>query len=146
MERRCNFHEEIWARWRLHVLNMLGFPGGSVVNNSPANAGDARDMGSISGSGRSITWRRKWQATPVCLPGKSRGQRSLGGYSPRGRKESDTTEQLSTHRRLRPCTACSRPVPPNGMQWGSLCSSYKEQTKPSEARKENSLNLIKDVS
>ena len=39
-------------------------------------------------------WRRKWQPTPVFLPGKSHGQRSLGGYSPWGRKESDTTERL----------------------------------------------------
>ena len=39
-------------------------------------------------------WRRKWQSTPVLLPGKSHGQRSLVGYSPWGRKESDTTEQL----------------------------------------------------
>ena len=38
--------------------------------------------------------RRKWQSTPVLLPGKSHGQRSLVGYSPWGRKESDTTEQL----------------------------------------------------
>ena len=37
---------------------------------------------------------RKWQSTPVFLPGESHGQRSLGGYSPWGRKESDTTEQL----------------------------------------------------
>ena len=37
-------------------------------------------------------WRRKWQPTPVSLPGKSHGQRSLVGYSPWGRKESDTTE------------------------------------------------------
>ena len=35
---------------------------------------------------RKIPWRRKWQPTPVCLPGKLHGQRSLGGYSPRGRK------------------------------------------------------------
>ena len=41
-----------------------------------------------------LTWRRKWQSTPVLLPGKSHGQRSLVGYSPWGRKESDTTEQL----------------------------------------------------
>ena len=40
--------------------------------------------------------RKKWQPTPVFLPGKSHGQRSLVGYSPRGHKESDTTEQLST--------------------------------------------------
>ena len=31
-------------------------------------------------------WRRKWQPTPVFLPGKSHGQRSLVGYSPRGHK------------------------------------------------------------
>ena len=39
-----------------------------------------------------IPWRRRWQSTPVLLPGKSHGQRSLVGYSPWGRKESDTTE------------------------------------------------------
>ena len=39
-------------------------------------------------------WRRKWQPTPVFLPGESHGWRSLVGYSPRGHKESDTTEQL----------------------------------------------------
>ena len=39
-------------------------------------------------------WRRKWQPTLVLLPGKSHGRRSLTGYSPRGRKESDTTEWL----------------------------------------------------
>ena len=39
-----------------------------------------------------IPWRRKWQPTPVFLPGESHGGRSLVGYSPRGRKESDTTE------------------------------------------------------
>ena len=41
-----------------------------------------------------IPWRRKWQSTPVLLPGESHGQRSLVGYSPWGCKESDTTEQL----------------------------------------------------
>ena len=47
--------------------------------------------------GRKIPWRRKWQPTPVLLPGESHGQRSLSGYSPRGCKESDTTERLSMH-------------------------------------------------
>ena len=42
-------------------------------------------------------WRRKWQPTPVFLPGKSHGRRSLVGYSPRGRQESDTTERLHFH-------------------------------------------------
>ena len=40
-------------------------------------------------------WRRKWQPIPVLLPGKSHGRRILVGYSPWGRKESDTTERLN---------------------------------------------------
>ena len=43
-----------------------------------------------------IPWNRKWHPTPVFLPGKSHGQRSLVGYSSWGHKESDKTEQLST--------------------------------------------------
>ena len=46
-----------------------------------------------------IPWRRKWQPTPVFLPGESHVQRSLVGYSPWGHKESDTTSQLSRNRR-----------------------------------------------
>ena len=42
-------------------------------------------------------WRRQWQPTPILLPGKSRGQRSLVGCSPWGREESDTTERLHFH-------------------------------------------------
>ena len=40
-------------------------------------------------------WRRKWQCTPVLLPGKSHEQRDLVGYSPYGHKDLDMTEQLS---------------------------------------------------
>ena len=55
---------------------------------------------SVRGNGRhrfdpwvgKISWRRKWQSTPVFLPGKSYGQRSLVDYSPCGRRESVTTE------------------------------------------------------
>ena len=57
-----------------------GFPGGSVVENPPANAGDT---GSIPGLGRS-PWRRVWQPTPIFLPGESHQQRSLTGCSPWG--------------------------------------------------------------
>ena len=42
-----------------------------------------------------VSWRRKWQSTPVLLPGKSHGQRSLVGSW--GCKESDTTERLHFH-------------------------------------------------
>ena len=55
-----------------------------------------QEMG-VQSRGREIPWRRKWQPTPVFLPGKSQGQRNLVGDSPWGGKESDTTERLSTH-------------------------------------------------
>ena len=46
---------------------------------------------------RKIPWRRKWQPTPVFLPGESHRQRSLAGY-----KQSDVTERLSMHARISP--------------------------------------------
>ena len=46
---------------------------------------------------RKIPSSRKWQPTPVILPVKFHGQRSLEGYSPWCCKESDTTEKLSMH-------------------------------------------------
>ena len=64
-----------------------------TVKPSACNAGD---LGSIPWV-RKIPWRRKWQPTPILLPGKSHGWRSLVGYSPWGRKESDMTERLHFH-------------------------------------------------
>ena len=52
---------------------------GLVAKNLPASAGDIRDAGSNPGWGR-FPWRRKWQPTPVFLPGQSQGQRRLEGY------------------------------------------------------------------
>ena len=45
---------------------------------------------------RKTLWRRKWQPTPIFLPEKSHGQRGLVGYSTKGHKEADVTEQQST--------------------------------------------------
>ena len=42
-----------------------------------------------------ISWRKKWQHTPVFLPGESHGQKTLAGYGPCGGKELDTTERLT---------------------------------------------------
>ena len=65
-----------------------------VVKNLPASRGDARDMGSIPGLGRSaggkIVIR---QPIPIFLPGKFHGQKSLVGYSPWDCKQLDMTEQ-----------------------------------------------------
>ena len=44
-----------------------------------------------------IIWRRRWHPTPVLLPGKSHGWRSLVGCSPWGHKELDMTERLHFH-------------------------------------------------
>ena len=44
------------------------------------------------GAVEKVLYRKKWQPTPVFLPGESHGQRSLAGYSPWGHKESDMTE------------------------------------------------------
>ena len=61
-----------------------------VVKNLPANVADMRYEFNLWV--RNIPWRRKWQLTPVFLPGKSNRQRSLAGYSPWGCKESDMTK------------------------------------------------------
>ena len=82
----------------VHVIRLVSFLwlwfwsffGGSVVKASAWNVGD---RGSIPGPGRS-PGEGKWQPTSVLLPGESHGGRSLVGYSPWGRKESNRTEQL----------------------------------------------------
>ena len=74
------------------TLCRKGFPGGSVVKNPPASAGDA---GSIPGLGR-FPWRRKREPTPVLLPGRSHGQGRLEGYSPQGGKGQGTAERVNS--------------------------------------------------
>ena len=73
------------------LQGLRGFPGGSEGKKSACHAGDP---GLIPGSGRS-PWRKKWQPTPVFLPGESHRQKSLAGYSPGNCKELDTIEQLT---------------------------------------------------
>ena len=73
----------------------MGLPGGLEVKNLPANAGDARDMGSIPRSGRFPGGRNGKPLQCSCLE-KFHGQGNLMGYSPWGYKESDTTEHKST--------------------------------------------------
>ena len=51
---------------------------------------------------RKIPWRRAWQPTPAFLPGESHGQRSLVGYHPWGRKESDATDTFPFKSRCSP--------------------------------------------
>ena len=89
-------HWEIIHMPHLHVLGLICISLMTNNQSDKASACNAGDLGLIPGSGR-FPWRRKWQPTPVFLPGESHGWRSLVGYSPRGRKESDTTEWLHFH-------------------------------------------------
>ena len=66
-----------------------------MVKNLPANVEDSRCK--FDPCALEIPWRRKWQTSPVFLPRKPHEQRSLACYHPRGCRESDMTEQLSTH-------------------------------------------------
>ena len=91
---------QTWVKWakryNLHVIKAV--MGASLVvrgSESTCNAGNRR-FGFHPWVWK-IPWRRIWQPTPVFLPGKFHGQRSLEGYSPWGCKESDMTEQWSTH-------------------------------------------------
>ena len=80
-------HKESDATEQLFSLLLyLGFPAGAAVKNPPANTGDARDMGSIPGSGpplpEVVDEKEKATHSTILLPGKLHGQRSLVGYSP----------------------------------------------------------------
>ena len=71
-----------------------GFPGGLVVKNPPANAGDTRDVGLIPGSGRSPGQEdplEEGMATHSSIPAWRISWTEEPG-SPEGHKESDTTE------------------------------------------------------
>ena len=88
---------------------------------------------------RKIPWRRKWQPTPVFLPGQFHGQRSLVGYCPWDHKESDRTKatqyitcmwnlhmtkhmkQKETHRHRKQTCGCQG----GGMDWEFGISKYK---------------------
>ena len=61
------------------------------MKNSPTSAGDVKRHG-FHPWVRKSPWRREWQLTPVFLLGESYGQKSLVGYSPWGRKDSDMSE------------------------------------------------------
>ena len=88
------FRHEVWItllKKYLFILS-LGFPGGSDGKESSWNVGD---LGLIPGLGRSPGGGHGNPHQYSCL-GNPHEQRSLGGYSPWGCKESDTTDRLST--------------------------------------------------
>ena len=74
----------------------MGFPGGTSGKEPTYKCRTCKRFRFNPWVGK-IRWNRKWQPTPLFLLVKSSGQRSLVGYSPWGRKESDTIELTHTH-------------------------------------------------
>ena len=87
---RCSSAKRRWARW----LSLEGKENLNFLSNSYT---DYILKWSYLGHTPGLNRRRQWHPTPVLLPGKSHGRRSLVGCSPWGRKESDTTERLHFH-------------------------------------------------
>ena len=79
------------------IWHWVGFLGGAVVKNPPVNVGEIRDYRLSLCVRKILCSTSKWQPTPIFLPGKFHGQRSLAFYSSWGHKELDMTERLSTH-------------------------------------------------
>ena len=86
----------------------------------------------------SACWRRQWHLTPVLLPGKAHGRRSLVGCSPWGRKESDMTERLHFHLSLscigegdgNPLQCSCLENPRDGVaSWAAVCGVAQSQTR-----------------
>ena len=81
-----------------------GFSGGTVVKKKKpiCKCRRPKKYGFNPWIGK-IPWRRKWQATPVFLPGKPHGQRNLVGYSPWSHNGLDTTDHAQPWKRDRNC-------------------------------------------
>ena len=77
----------IFLRWKKTWVSLVTH----LVKNPPAS----RRPWVFDPWVRKMPWRSEWQRTPVFLSGKFHGLRSLVGYSPWGRKESDMSEQLA---------------------------------------------------
>ena len=94
-----------------HITKLRGKSKGKCLTSSRWHIyKSVRCYFSRSGGEANFHWRRKWQPTPIFLPGKSHGQRSLVGYSPWGCKESDMTEhtgKISMHQRRNEKPGCS---------------------------------------
>ena len=97
LEKEMATHSSVLA-WR---IPRTGEPGGQPSMGSHRVGDDRSDLAAAAAAAAAaaITHyrRRQWHLTPVLLPGKSHGWRSLVGYSPWGHEESDMTERLHFH-------------------------------------------------
>ena len=87
----CYFSDQLQL-WKITIVFLVtkGFPDGSDHKEPACQCRRPKRPGFFPWVG-TIPWRRKWQPTPVFLPGEFHGHGSLVGSNPWGRKESDTT-------------------------------------------------------
>ena len=88
----------------------MGFPGG-VSGKEPACQCRRHKRRGFSPWVRKIPWRRAWQPTPVSLPGKFHGQRSLEGFSPWGHKSRTRLTHIQTEYLCTPKFTCQNLTP-----------------------------------
>ena len=91
--------EKKWKQWQTFI-----FLGSKITAGDDCSSEIKRHLllgGKAMTNLGNMPWRRKWQPTPVFLPGKSHGRWSLVGYCPWGCKESDITEQLHFRRHIK---------------------------------------------
>ena len=120
--------------------------------NNKAGSGKESSWLPLNVSSR-LLWRRQWQPTPVLLPGKSHGQRSLVGCSPWGREESDTTEWLAFHFSFScigegngnplQCSCLENPRD-SGAWWAAICGVTQSRTQRKRLSSSSSSSLQND--
>ena len=122
------------------TITSHGFSCGSVSKECVCNAGDCLQQRKLGFNPwvEKIPCRREWQPTPVCLPGKSHGQRSLVGCSPWDCKSwtqlSNWTTTRASHGTSWPTAFI--PLIPTTILWGRYYNSHftKEKIKASRTK------------
>ena len=127
----------IWERTLTHTYILprvkLGFPGGPSAKESTCQCRRPGLHPWVGASPRS--W--KWQPTPVLLPGKSHGQRSLVGYSSWGHKGLDMTEHSTAQQFLKLYTKfciCGHKCSFLGLKLQKLLLSSSEKCGPDDTK------------
>ena len=116
--RHCNFIVVAGCKELKRMCIQKHFPGGTSGKEPTCQCRRCKRPGFNPWVGK-IPWKRKWQPTPVFLPGESYGQRSLVGYNPWGHKSWTQLKWLSTYIQKHMCSSFHK-VKPCGFSW-KLC-------------------------
>ena len=120
----------MWLLFCSPPSHTWGFPGGASGKEPACQCRRRKKCGFGPWVGK-IPWRRKWEPTPVFLPGESHAQRRLAGYSPWDLKESAMTEAIAsthvTHILKTPFNCCPVVIHKEKTFWASSINSFREE-------------------